>query len=96
MEWMLQRHPVLASRRLVPDGATLVHHAVEWDRPEFVVLALDHGVDPGIRDEQFDATALRWARHFGRDPQDQLCLRGGKKRGFSSMGYHVLITAADT
>jgi GNAT superfamily N-acetyltransferase len=64
--WMLARAPGLAAQRLEPHGGTLLHLAVESDRLEFVALALAGGVDPEVRDESFDGTALGWAEHLGR------------------------------
>ncbi len=65
--YVLERCPGLATRRYPPHGATLMHLAVEHDRPAFVELALAHGVDPTARDKTFNATAVGWAQHFGRD-----------------------------
>lgn len=64
---LLDRCPDLAARRYGPHAATLLHLAVEHDRPDFAELALARGVDPALRDTSFDATALDWAEHFGHD-----------------------------
>ncbi len=66
-EYVLERRPDLAARRYAPHNATLLHLAVEHDRPAFVELALARGVDPQIRDQTFNANPLAWAQHFGRD-----------------------------
>ncbi|MFZ0091241.1 MAG: GNAT family N-acetyltransferase [Solirubrobacteraceae bacterium] len=66
-EYLMDRCPELAARRFAPNGATLLHLAVEHDRPAFVAVALSHGVDPEARDDRFNATALDWAEHFGRE-----------------------------
>jgi ribosomal protein S18 acetylase RimI-like enzyme len=65
--YLLDRFPDMAAGRFAPHGATLLHLAVEHDRPAFVDLALAHGVDPAVCDETFHATAAGWAEHFGRD-----------------------------
>ncbi|HEY5195621.1 MAG TPA: GNAT family N-acetyltransferase [Solirubrobacteraceae bacterium] len=65
--YVLGRCPELAKRRFTHHGATLLHLAVEHDRPDFVELALAHGVDPEVCDETFNATARGWAEHFHRD-----------------------------
>jgi GNAT superfamily N-acetyltransferase len=63
--YLLERCPDLADRRFAPHGATLLHLAIEHDRPVFVEVALAHGVDPEARDATFNATAAGWAEHFG-------------------------------
>ena len=63
---LLESCPALAARCYAPHAATLLHLAVEHDRPAFLEIALAGGVDPAIRDATFDATALGWAEHFGR------------------------------
>jgi ribosomal protein S18 acetylase RimI-like enzyme len=65
-EYLLARRPSLAARRFEPHDTTLLHLAVEHDSLPFVDLALSAGVDPAVRDATFGATALGWARHFGR------------------------------
>jgi ribosomal protein S18 acetylase RimI-like enzyme len=64
--YLLKRCPDLANRRFAPHDATLLHLAIEHDRPVFVEVALAHGVDPDARDATFNATAAGWAEHFGR------------------------------
>ena len=64
--WMLDRAPALAQRRLEPFGGTLLHLAVEWNRPDFVRLALAAGADTATRDRTWDATPLQWTEHFER------------------------------
>jgi GNAT superfamily N-acetyltransferase len=64
--YLLERCPDLANRRFAPHGATLLHLAIEHDRPVFVEVALAHGVDPDARDATFKATAAGWAEHFAR------------------------------
>lgn len=66
-EYLLARRPSLAARRFQPHATTLLHLAVEHDSASFVELGLAHGVDPAARDATFDATALGWAEHLGRD-----------------------------
>jgi ribosomal protein S18 acetylase RimI-like enzyme len=79
--YLLKRRPDLAARRFAPHGATLLHLAVEYDRPAFVEVALAHGVDPEVRDETFDATAAGWAEHFGHAEIAQRLGRIGGGRG---------------
>jgi ribosomal protein S18 acetylase RimI-like enzyme len=62
--YLLERCPDLVNRRFAPHGATLLHLAIEHDRPAFVEVALAHGVDPEARDGTFNATAAGWAEHF--------------------------------
>jgi ribosomal protein S18 acetylase RimI-like enzyme len=64
--WMLDRAPRLAHKRLEPFGGTLLHLAVERNRPDFVRLALAHGSDPTALDRRWDATPAQWAEHFDR------------------------------
>jgi ribosomal protein S18 acetylase RimI-like enzyme len=63
-DWMLDRAPKLASSRFEPFGGTLLHLAVEWERPELIKLALARGVDPTVRDRAFNGTPFGWAQHF--------------------------------
>jgi GNAT superfamily N-acetyltransferase len=64
--WALERFPSLAATRFPTHGGTLLHVAVEHDRPEIVTAALRHGVDPDARDSSYDATPAGWADHLGR------------------------------
>lgn len=63
--WMLDRAPSLLRRRFEPFGGTLLHLAVEWDRPEFARLGLERGADPGARDRTSHGTPLQWVEHTG-------------------------------
>jgi GNAT superfamily N-acetyltransferase len=63
--WMLERAPSLVRRRFEPFGGTLLHLAVEWDRPDFARLALEHGADPAARDRTYRGTPLQWVEHTG-------------------------------
>jgi GNAT superfamily N-acetyltransferase len=63
--WMLDRAPSLIRRRFEPFGGTLLHLAVEWDRPDFARLALEHGADPAARDRTYRGTPLQWVEHTG-------------------------------
>jgi ankyrin repeat protein len=63
--WMLDRAPSLVRRRFEPFGGTLLHLAVEWDRPEFARLALERGADPAARDRTYRGTPLEWVEHTG-------------------------------
>ena len=74
VDYLLTRYASLAATRLPPHGGTLLHVAVEHDRPEIVKAALRHGVDPEARDRNFDATPAGWADHLGRLHLRQLFL----------------------
>jgi len=63
--WMLGRAPELVRRRFEPFGGTLLHLAVEWDRPDLARLALEHGADPSARDRTYRGTPLDWVEHTG-------------------------------
>jgi GNAT superfamily N-acetyltransferase len=63
--WMLDRAPALVRRRFEPFGGTLLHLAVEWDRPELARLALERGADPEARDRTYRGTPLEWVEHTG-------------------------------
>jgi GNAT superfamily N-acetyltransferase len=63
---LLARAPALARGRFEPHGGTLLHLAVEAGSPDFVRLALEHGIDPSVRDRSFDGTARDWAEHLGQ------------------------------
>lgn len=63
--WMLQRAPSLVRRRFEPFGGTMLHLAVEWDRPDFARLALERGADPAARDRTHRGTPLQWVEHTG-------------------------------
>jgi GNAT superfamily N-acetyltransferase len=65
-DWILTRHPDLASAPVEPRGGTLMHVAVEWDDEALLRVALDHGADPTIRDGTWHGTPLEWAEHLGR------------------------------
>jgi GNAT superfamily N-acetyltransferase len=66
VDWLLTRFPSLSEQRFPPHGGTLLHVAVEHDRPEVVAAALRRGVNPDIRDESFNATPKEWSEHLGR------------------------------
>ncbi|MGB0093324.1 MAG: GNAT family N-acetyltransferase [Solirubrobacteraceae bacterium] len=62
--WLLERRPGLASLRFEPFGGTLLHLAVERNKPAFIELGLAHGVDPRARDGTWNSTGIEWAQHF--------------------------------
>lgn len=47
-------------------GKSLLHTAVERDDPALARVALESGIDVELRDNQFDATALDWAKALQR------------------------------
>lgn len=63
--WMLDRAPALVRRRYEPFGGTLLHLAVEWDRPDVARLALERGADRAARDRTYHGTPLDWVEHTG-------------------------------
>ncbi len=65
VERLLDRAPGLAQARFEPFGGTLLHLAVESNRPGIVALALARGVDPSVTDRSYDSTPLGWTEHFG-------------------------------
>jgi ribosomal protein S18 acetylase RimI-like enzyme len=82
--YLLERLPEVAGRRFAPHGATLLHLAVEHDRPAFVELALAYGVDPAVCDETFNATAAGWAEHLGRDQIAERLAQAGPQASTSN------------
>ncbi len=48
-------------------GATALHWAAVNGQAETIRFLLDAGADPTLRDHQFDADALGWAREGGHD-----------------------------
>ena len=71
---LLADHPAMASAPLGGRyrSRTPLHAATDWpgyfpNGPEIVRLLVDAGADPNIRDDKYNATALGWAQHFGRE-----------------------------
>jgi len=51
--------------RLYGEGATLLHIAAERNDGELAELALSAKPDLQLKDRNYKATPLEWARHFG-------------------------------
>ena len=49
------------------DGISAIHEAAFAGHAAVVRRLLDHGADPGVRDGQYQATAIGWARQSGHD-----------------------------
>jgi ribosomal protein S18 acetylase RimI-like enzyme len=63
--WILERRPDLASRPIDGRGATLLHFAAEGNDEDLARVALAHGADPAVRDQEYGGTPLGWAKHLG-------------------------------
>ena len=48
------------------DGRTALHQAAACGDAEMVRFLVDHGADPTMKDDAFDATPADWARHLDR------------------------------
>ncbi|HXI06751.1 MAG: ankyrin repeat domain-containing protein [Bradyrhizobium sp.] len=67
-----------AKRMMWDCNHTALHMSIENNAIDIARLLLDAGADPNVRDDKFDATALRWAEYFGRpDFVELLRSRGG-------------------
>jgi ankyrin repeat protein len=63
---LLAESPQLANRRLGRQRTTALHEAVHRDDLELVQVVLAANPDLELRDAQFNATPLDWARHLER------------------------------
>ena len=54
------------------NGATALHHAAAAGRLDLAQLLVDAGADRSVVDDQFHATPLGWAQHFGRTELEAL------------------------
>jgi ankyrin repeat protein len=79
IRWLLAHGIDVNARRPIWDcNHTALHMTVENGEMAIARLLLDAGADPNIRDDKFNATALGWARHFGReDFAELLRAKGG-------------------
>ena len=74
MKWLLEEG---ADVNAVVYVGTSLHWASFFGRLEAVRFLLDHGADPGIRDDDPGGTALSWARIFGHESVAELLIEGG-------------------
>jgi ankyrin repeat protein len=76
--WLLAHGIDVNARRPIWDcNHTALHMTVENGEMAIARLLLDAGADPNIRDDKFNATALGWARHFGREDFAELLREKG-------------------
>jgi ankyrin repeat protein len=64
--FLLERGADVDSRGFL--GATALHWAAINGHAETVGFLLEQGADPGLRDGEFEADALGWAREGGHEP----------------------------
>ena len=78
IRWLLAHGIDVNARRTIWDcNHTALHMTVENGEMAIAGLLLDAGADPNIRDDKFNATALGWARHFGREDFAELLREKG-------------------
>jgi ankyrin repeat protein len=78
IRWLLAHGIDVNARRPIWDcNHTALHMTVENGEMAIARLLLDAGADPNIRDDKFNATALGWARHFGREDFAELLRETG-------------------
>ena len=78
IRWLLAHGIDVNARRPIWDcNHTALHMTVENGEIAIARLLLDAGADPNIRDDKFNATALGWARHFGREDFAELLREKG-------------------
>ena len=80
VRWLIEHGvDVNAKRRMWDCNHTALHMTTENGAIDIARMLLDAGADPDIRDDKYDATVLRWAEFFGREPFIELIRgRGGK------------------
>jgi ankyrin repeat protein len=67
LRWLLAHGVAVDAKRMMWDcNHTALHMSIENNAIDIARLLLDAGADPNVRDDKFDATALRWAEYFGR------------------------------
>lgn len=70
VRWLIEHGVAVNAKRIMWDcNHTALHMTVESGALELarLLLELDAGADPNIRDDKYNATALGWAQYFGRD-----------------------------
>jgi ankyrin repeat protein len=68
IRWLLAHGiDVNAKRPMWDCNHTALHMTIESGAIDIARLLLDAGADPNIRDDKYAATALGWAKYFGRD-----------------------------
>jgi ankyrin repeat protein len=78
IRWLLAHGVDVNAKRLMWDcNQTALHMTVENGEMAIARLLLDAGADPNIRDDKVNATALGWARHFGREDFAELLREKG-------------------
>jgi ankyrin repeat protein len=78
IRWLLAHGVDVNARRPIWDcNHTALHMTVENGEIAIARLLLDAGADPNIRDDKFNATALGWAHHFGREDFAELLREKG-------------------
>jgi ankyrin repeat protein len=78
IRWLLAHGIDVNARRPIWDcNHSALHMTVENGEMAIARLLLDAGADPNIRDDKFNATALGWARHFGREDFAELLREKG-------------------
>jgi ankyrin repeat protein len=81
LRWLIAHGVDINAKRPMWDcNHTALHMTIESGATEIARLLLDAGADPNIRDDKYHATALGWAKFFGR--QDLATLireRGGQR-----------------
>ena len=78
IRWLLAHGIDVNARRPIWDcNHTALHMTVENGEMAIARLLLEAGADPNIRDDKFNATALGWARHFGREDFAELLREKG-------------------
>lgn len=81
IRWLIDHGVAVNAKRPMWDcNHTALHMSIESGAKEIAELLLDAGADPAVRDDKYQATALGWADHFGRDDFAALIRdRGGHK-----------------
>jgi ankyrin repeat protein len=68
VRWLITHGVAVSTKRIMWDcNHTALHMTVENGSMELTKVLLDAGADPNIRDDKYNASALGWARYFGKD-----------------------------
>jgi ankyrin repeat protein len=68
IRWLLAHGVAVDAKRLMWDcNHTALHMTVESGALDIARLLLDAGANPNVCDDKYDATALGWAKFFGRE-----------------------------